>query len=87
MSPGTFTAPASEAPFIASGFGAVGRFALPNLSPANWRWEIRPPSGTPFRCGASVPLYGQAGGGVEVEFSQGFANVGPIANPVVLPAL
>lgn len=87
ISAGTFTAPASEVQFVASGFGAVGRFALPNTSPANWRWEIRPPSGTLFRCGASVPLYGQAGGGVEVEFHQGFANVGPIANPVVMPSL
>jgi hypothetical protein len=87
ITPGTFTAPASEVSFVASGFGAVGRFALPNLSPANWRWELRPPAGTSFRCGASVPLYGQAGGGVEVEFLNGFLNVGPIANPFILPAL
>lgn len=85
--PGTFTAPASEVPFVASGFGAVGRFALPNLSPACWRWELRPPGGTIFRCGASVPLYGQSGGGVEAEFPAGFNNVGPIANPFILPAL
>lgn len=87
VSPGTFTAPLSEVPFVASGFGAVGRYALPGLSPANWRWELRPPRGTRFRCGASVPLYGQAGGGVECVFDSGFANVGPIANPVVLPTL
>lgn len=87
ISPGTYTAPSSEAPFVASGFGAVGRFALPNLSPACWRWELRPPVGTAFRCGASVPLYGQSGGGVEAEFPTGFSNVGPIANPFILPAL
>ncbi len=34
----------------------------------------------PLRCGASFPLYGQSGGGVEVEFSKGFKNLGPIAN-------
>jgi len=85
--PGTFAAPATEVAFIACGFGAVSRFALPNLMPANWRWELRPPPKTVFRCGASVPLYGQAGGGVEVEFPTLFTNVGPIANPVVLPAL
>ena len=86
IAPGTFTAPASEVSFVASGFGAVGRYALPNLSPACWRWELRAPAGTLFRCGASVPLYGQAGGGVEAEFPQGFTNVGPIANAFILPA-
>jgi hypothetical protein len=87
ISPGTYCAPASEVPFVPTGFAAVGRFALPNLSPANWRWEIRPTWGTSYRCGASVPLYGQSGGGVEASFPTGFTNVGPIANPVVLPAL
>lgn len=87
ISPGTYTAPASEAQFVASGFGAVGRFATPFLSPACWRWELRPPAGTPFRCGASVPLYGQSGGGVEAMFPTGFKNVGPIANQFILPAL
>jgi hypothetical protein len=87
VSRGTFTAPFSEAPFVPTGFAAVGRFALPNVAPAIFRWEMRPPAGTVFRCGASVPLFGQSGGGVEAEFTGGFANVGPIANPVVLPAL
>lgn len=87
VSSGTFTAPFSEATFVASGFGAVGRYALPGLSPANWRWELQPPLGTRFRCGASVPLYGQAGGGVECVFDAGFVNDGPIANPIVLPSM
>ncbi len=84
---GTFTSPQSEVPFVPTGFAAVGRFALPFLPPASFRWELKPPAATVFRCGASVPLYGQAGGGVEAEFSQGFNNVGPVANPVVLPAM
>ncbi|NTD88377.1 hypothetical protein [Agrobacterium tumefaciens] len=83
----TYCAPASEAPFVPTGFAAVGRFALPNLSPANWRWEIRPPAGTRFYCGASVPLFGQAGGGVEAMFPNGFSNIGPIANPVILASM
>jgi len=83
----TYTAPRSETPFAPTGFAAVGRFALPNLAPACFRWELQPPAGTKFRCGASVPLYGQAGGGVEAAFPSGFHNAGPIANPVVLSAL
>ena len=84
---GTFACPASEGPFVQSGFAAVGRFALPNLLPACFRWELQPISGTRMRCGASVPLYGQAGGGVEVCFDAGLLNRGPIANPVTVPAL
>ncbi len=84
---GTFTAPMSEVPFMPTGFSAVARLALPQLLPACYRWEVRPPANTPMRCGASVPMFGQSGGGVEVAFPGGFKNVGPIANPVVLPAL
>ncbi len=40
-----------------------------------------------MRCGAVIPNYGQSGGGVEVFFPNGAANVGPIANPVIIPAM
>lgn len=87
VAPDTFTAPMSEVQFMPTGFSAVARLALPGLLPACFRWELRPPPFTHSRCGASVPMYGQSGGGVEVAFQNGFKNVGPIANPVVLPAL
>jgi len=87
VAPGTFAAPQSELPFMPTGLSAVARCALPSVMPARWRWEIQPVPGTPMRFGASVPLYGQSGGGVEVEFPNGTANRGPIANPVVLPIL
>jgi hypothetical protein len=58
---------------VPSGFSAVGRFALPSLLPAIWRREIVPPLGTTYLCGAVVPMYGQAGGGVEVKFDNGAA--------------
>jgi hypothetical protein len=38
-------------------------------------------------CGASVPLNGQSGGGVEVLFPKDFNNRGAIANPVILPVM
>jgi hypothetical protein len=82
----TFAAPASELPFVPSGFAAVGRYALPKLPPYCWRWELQPVAGKEIAVGACVPLYGQAGGGVEVKFLEPTDNRGPIANPVKIPA-
>jgi hypothetical protein len=84
---GTYAAPFSEAPFVPTGFAAVGRFALPLMTPARWRYELRPAPGASFKCGACVPLYGQAGGGVEVMYVNDTRNNGEIAKPVVLPIL
>jgi hypothetical protein len=83
----TYASPASEAPFAPTGFAAVARFALPNFLPACFRWELQPVAGTILECGASVPLYGQSGGGVEVKFVSQTDNRCPIADPIVLPAL
>ena len=83
----TYAAPASEAPFAPTGLAAVARFALPNLMPACYRYELQPVAGTPIECGASVPLYGQSGGGVEVKFTALTNNRCPVANPIILPAL
>jgi hypothetical protein len=83
----TCAAPSSEIQFVATGFGAVARFALPTLMPARWRWELQPVSPSRIRMGASVPLYGQAGGGVEIMFENDTLNRGPIANQFVLPIL
>ncbi len=83
----TYASPASEVPFALTGFAALARFALPNLLPACFRWELQPVAGTKLECGASVPLYGQSGGGVEVKFASPAKNRCPIADPVVLPAL
>lgn len=84
---GTYAAPASELFFTPTGLSAVGRFALPSLLPACWRYELQPSSGSVIHCGASVPLYGQSGGAVEVCFPKPTRNRGPIANPVILPEL
>jgi hypothetical protein len=82
----TYAAPSSEVPFALTGFAAVARFALPNLMPACFRYELQPLTGTVLECGASVPLYGQSGGGVEVMFRGNTDNRCSIADPVVLPA-
>ncbi len=67
VSAGTFAVPPSELGFLPTGLSVVGRLALPNLLPASFGWDLEPPLSTTLRCGASVPLFGQAGGGVEVE--------------------
>jgi hypothetical protein len=85
---GTYGFPKSELPFVPTGFAAVARYALPNLPPACRQYEIRPPAGYTLKCGAAVPLYGQAGGGVEVMFPKNFVNsVVPIPPPTVLQPL
>ena len=68
---GTFAGPVSERPLVPNGFAAVGRYALPSLLPACTVWEISPPPGTDLEAGASVPVFGQAGGGAEVCFTKG----------------
>lgn len=83
----TFAAPKSEVPFIDTGFSAVARTALPSFFPAVFRWELQPQVGTTILCGAVVPMFTQAGGGVEVCFDGGATNIGPIANQVVIPPL
>jgi hypothetical protein len=83
----SFAAPESEMPLTPSGFSAVARFALPSLFPARWRWELKPVAGTVLKCGASVPLYGQSGGGVEAMFVASTMMRAPVPNPFVLDAL
>lgn len=87
IAPQTFAAPQSELPLCPTGFAAVARYALPHLFPSVFRWELQPKDGTKILCGASIPMNSQSGGGVEVCFVNGAQNRGPIANPVIVPAL
>lgn len=84
--PGTYAAPASEVPFVPTGFIAVGRFALPNTLPASYRYEIEAPRGTSVDFGTVAPAFGQAGGGVEAYFAKSVTNAKvPPAGMVTLP--
>jgi hypothetical protein len=79
---GTYAAPASEVPFVPTGFVAVGRFALPNILPASFHYEIEAPAGTTVDFGTVAPAFGQSGGGVEAYFANAVANVKTPPTPV-----
>jgi hypothetical protein len=83
--PGTYASPASEVPFLPTGFAVVGRLALPNNLPASHHFEISAAIGTDVDFGTVAPAFGQAGGGVEAFFSKGAKNAS--APPAVHPDL
>lgn len=79
---GTYAAPASEVPFVPTGFVAVGRFALPSTLPASFHYEIEAPAGTTVDFGTVAPAFGQAGGGVEAYFANAVTNAKTPPTPV-----
>jgi len=84
--PGTYAVPASEVPFIPTGFAAVGRLALPNVQPASHHYTVEAPSGTVVEFGTVAPAFGQAGGGVEAFFAAGATNqLSPPTAPSRIP--
>lgn len=48
---GTYCTTETDTAVVPSGLAAVGRYALPNGSPAIHRFELRPPAGSPIHCG------------------------------------
>jgi len=86
FAPGTYAVPESEVPFIPTGFAAVGRLALPNLSPASHHYVLEAPSSTPVAFGTVAPSFGQAGGGVEALLPTGATNqLAPRIPPSLIP--
>jgi hypothetical protein len=71
---GTYTTPWRDGVTVNSGFSAVGRYALPVPLPSSYARVLVPPDSTPVRIGTAVPLFGQAGGGVEAFFPAGFIH-------------
>ena len=67
--PGTYVTTATDMSHVPSGLAAVGRYALPNPAPALYAFMMLPPLGVSVHCGTVAPKYGQAGGGVEVQFN------------------
>ena len=71
--PGTYATTDNDAQVVPSGLAVVGRYALPNQTPAIYRFVLVPPQSVPITCGTVAPAFGQAGGGVEACFIQGTA--------------
>ncbi|MBX9947823.1 MAG: hypothetical protein K2Y39_01540 [Candidatus Obscuribacterales bacterium] len=71
----TYLTTENDQTFVNSGFGAVGRYALPMPVPASFRREYELPAFTSLMVGTVGPNYGQAGGGVEVKTTANVAGV------------
>ena len=83
VSPGTYVTTQNDSALVTSGLGAVGRYALPNPLPARFASVLKPAAVMPIRCGNSAPLFGQAGGGVEILFTHGLP-AGSLANHLMI---
>lgn len=70
---GTYATTYPDMHFVPSGFAAVGRYALPNPASARYVFPIVT-FDRPSLMGTATPNFGQAGGGVEVLFSNGAKN-------------
>lgn len=71
LAKGSFATTEDDAKNVKTGADAVARYALPNSSPASYRFTIKPDAGTKLKKGVAAPAYGQPGGGAEVIFTDG----------------
>lgn len=67
LSPGAYLTSNLDHLLANTGFGAVGRYALPIPAPATHVFQYQLPVGTVMRVGTVSPMFGQAGGGVEAR--------------------
>jgi hypothetical protein len=81
--PGTYATTEEDSRVVATGEQAVERYALPNPTPAVYRFRIDPKPGTAHQAGVVQPAYGHVGGGVEVLFTDGTAG-DTVSGPAVL---
>jgi hypothetical protein len=63
----TYLTTIKDQQFVNSGFGAVGRYALPLPMPASYEHDYTLPTGTQLLVGTVAPQFGQSGGGVEAK--------------------
>lgn len=82
---GTYVTTATDATLVPSGLAAVSRYALPNPAPAIYRYTLTAPPGTNIRCGTCKPLFGQAGGGVEITLGGPLAAGAAALPPQTIP--
>ena len=65
---GTYLTSDADMKLVNTGFGVVGRYALPSPFPASYVTKCSPKAGKLFNIGTTRPNFGQAGGGVEILF-------------------
>jgi hypothetical protein len=75
---GTYLTTALDQNYANSGFATVGRYALPIPLPASHVIQYELPKGTAIMAGTVAPMFGQSGGGVEVQLpnSQAVKQIG-----------
>jgi hypothetical protein len=69
LRPGTYLTSDIDIRLATTGFGAVGRYALPFPFPASYVSRCVVPAGEIAHVGTTRPNFGQAGGGVEILIS------------------
>ena len=71
----TYLTSFNDQQFVNSGFGAVGRYAMPLPLPASYKHQYTFPAGIRLLVGTVAPQFGQAGGGVEVKTTSSVSGV------------
>ena len=66
--PGTYVTGNGDFAHLTTGFGNVGRYALPTPFPAGHLFKCIAAGGEVLHAGTARPNFGQAGGGVEILF-------------------
>lgn len=67
LTPGTYLSTYNDKIYLNTGFGVVGRLALPNPYPPKYVTQYEFDKGTMLDVGTVAPKFGQPGGGVEVR--------------------
>ena len=76
LTAGTYLTTSLDHGYANSGFATVGRYALPLPLPASQVHQYELKAGTSIKVGTVAPMFGQAGGGVEIQL--------PAATPATL---
>jgi len=71
LTPGTYVTSTLDSSNANTGFGAVGRYALPIPLPASNVIEYEIEHNAEIEIGTVAPNFGQSGGGVEIRFPRG----------------
>lgn len=82
--PGTYATTEADSRHVRTGKEAVERYALPDPTPAMYRFKIEPLKGTKYREGIVQPNYGHSGGGVEDLFDNG-TDDNTVTGSTILP--